>query len=335
MSITRKQFLIGAASAAVALAAPSVMAARPAVIHLAVGLASDHPATIGFVAAARKIKAATNDEINILVFPNSQLGDDVHMMSNVRSGAVEMFATGDNIFSTLVPTAAIDNVGFAFKTAEMAWQALDGKVGDTVCADFEKAGLHPMRRIWDEGFRQITSGTKPVKTPEDLQGFKIRVPPSPIELSLFQSLGAAPATINLVEAYTSLQTHVVDGQENPLGLIETQKFYQVQKYCSLTNHIWVGHWLVANGSFWAGLPKEHCAIVEDTFNEQALLERVANQKSDLSLEETLQKQGMEFIRPDLVPFQTALTKSGFYKTWREKFGEPLWPALESYTGPLA
>ena len=335
MSLTRKQFLIGAASAIGALTAVPVNAARPAIIHLGVGLAADHPATIGFVAAAKKIKGATNGDVNIVVFPNSELGDDTHMLSSVRSGAMEMFATGDNIFSTLVPDAAIDNVGFAFKNAETAWTALDGKVGDVVCAGFEKAGLHPMRRIWDEGFRQITSSTKPIRTPEDLHGFTIRVPPSPIELSLFQSLGAAPATINLAEAYTSLQTRVVDGQENPLGLIETQKFYQVQKYCTLTNHIWVGHWLVANGSFWASLPKDHQKIIEDAFNEQALVERVANQKSDLALEGTLQKQGMEFIRPDLASFQNALVKSGFYSTWRAKFGEPLWTALESYTGPLA
>jgi tripartite ATP-independent transporter DctP family solute receptor len=305
------------------------------VVHLGLGLSTDHPATVGLVAAAQKIKAATNGEVDVQVFPNSQLGDDSHMMSNLRSGAMEMYITGDNIISNLVPTAAIDNVGFAFKDAGTAWRALDGKVGELVCADFEKVGLHPMRRIWDEGFRQITSGTKPIKTPEDLHGFKIRVPPSPIELSLFQSLGASPITVNFAEVYTALQTHVADGQENPLGNIETQKYYQVQKYCSLTNHIWVGHWLSANGRFWAGLPKEYRTIIEDTFNAHALEERVANQKLDDSLEEVLKGRGLDFIKPDLPAFQAALTSSGFYKTWQAKFGPALWAALESYTGPLA
>jgi tripartite ATP-independent transporter DctP family solute receptor len=335
MSLTRKQFLIGAAAVAGTLAAPPVLAARRSVIRLGHGLAPDHPASVGLVAAAQKIKTATDGEIEVLVFPSSQLGDDTHMMSNLRSGAMQMYITGDNIISTLVPSAAIDNIGFAFKAAETAWQALDGRVGDLVCADFEKAGLHLLRRIWDEGFRQITSGTKPINAPEDLHGFKIRVPPSPIELSLFQSLGASPITINFAEVYTALQTHIADGQENPLGNIETQKYYQVQKYCSLTNHIWVGHWLMANGQFWAGLPKEHRTIIEDTFNAHALEERVANQKLDASLEETLKQQGLEFIKPDLAAFQTALTKSGFYKTWQGKLGAPLWSALESYTGPLA
>jgi tripartite ATP-independent transporter DctP family solute receptor len=335
MSITRKQFLLGAAAVAGTLAAPPVIAAPRSVIHIGLDLASDHPTTVNIVAAAKKIKEATHNEVDVLVFPNSQLGDDTHMMSNLRSGAMQMMAVGDNIFASLVPSAAIDNIGFAFKTADMAWKALDGKLGDMVCADIEKAGLHPMRRIWDEGFRQTTSGTKQINTPDDLKGFKIRVPPSAISLSLFQSLGASPVTINIAELYTALQTHVADGQENPLGNIETQKFYQVQKYCSLTNHMWVGYWLVMNGTFWAGMPAAHRKIVGDTFDAQALEQRVANQKLDDSLEEVLKGQGMEFTKPDMSVFQAALTKSGFYKTWQGKFGAPLWAVLESFTGPLA
>ncbi len=335
MSLTRKQFLIGAAAAAGALAAPPIIAAPRTVIRLGHGLAPDHPGAINILAAAQKINKATNGAVDIMVFPSSQLGDDTHMMSNVRSGAIQMVFTGDNIWSSLVPNAAIDNIGFAFKSGEMAWRAADGKVGDIVRADFEKAGLHPMHRMWDEGFRQMTSSMKQINAPEDLHGFKMRVPASPISLSLFQSLGAAPLTINLAEAYTALQTHVADGEENPLGLIETQKFYQVQKYCSLTNHMWVGHWLVTNGPFWAKLPAEQRKIIEETFDAQALVERVANEKHDDSLEPLLKSQGMQFAKPDPVLFQAALTKAGFYKTWQAKFGPTLWSALESYTGPLA
>ena len=335
MSITRKQFLFGAAAAAGALAAPAVIAARTTVIRLGLDVPTAHPITVGSVAAGKKVKEATSGEVDVQVFPNNQLGDDTHMMSNLRSGAMQMMGVGDNIFATLVPSAAIDNIGFAFKTAESAWIALDGKVGDIVVADIEKAGLHAMRRIWDEGFREITTSTKPIITPEDLHGFKLRVPPSAISLSLFQSLGAAPVTINAAELYTALQTHVADGQENPLPNIQTMKLDQVQKYCSLTNHMWVGYWMLVNGPFWNGLPAEHRKIVGDTFDAQALEQRIANQKLDASLEEVLKRQGLQFFTPELPPFQVALTKSGFYKTWQGKFGTPLWSALESYTGPLA
>ncbi|HEY1610424.1 MAG TPA: TRAP transporter substrate-binding protein DctP, partial [Paraburkholderia sp.] len=142
-------------------------------------------------------------------------------------------------------------------------------------------------------------------------------------------------TINAAELYTALQTHVVDGQENPLGNIETMKLDQVQKYCSLTNHMWVGYWLLVNGQFWASLPDEHKKIVADALDAQALEQRKANQALDASLEQTLKKQGIQFARPDTSAFQKALTQSGFYKTWKEKFGTPLWTALESVTGPLA
>jgi tripartite ATP-independent transporter DctP family solute receptor len=334
MSITRKHFLLGGAAASVFAIRPS-RAARRTVIKFGLDLTGDHPTTVNATAAAKKIKDATNGEVEVQMFPNSQLGDDTHMLSNLRSGAMQMMAIGDNILATLVPTAAIDNIGFAFKTPEMAWKALDGQVGEIVRADIAKTGLHAMTRIWDEGFREVTSGTKPIKTPEDLQGFKIRVPPSPISLSLFQSLGAAPITINASELYTSLQTHVADGQENPLGNIETMKLDQVQKYCSLTNHMWVGYWLLMNGPFWAALPPDHQKIIADTFDAQALEQRVANQKLDDSLEEVLKKQNVEFIKVDPAAFQAVLTKSGFYKTWQAKFGAPLWSALESVTGPLA
>lgn len=336
MTITRQTFLRGAVATA-ALPLFTILPARAArrtIIKFGLDLTSDHPTTVNATKAAKKIKEATNGDVEVQIFANSQLGDDTHMLSNLRSGAMQMMAIGDNILSTLVPTCAIDNIGFAFKDNAMAWAALDGKVGDLVRADIAKTGLHPMTRIWDEGFREVTSSTKPIKTPEDLQGFKIRVPPSPISLSLFQSLGAAPITINASELYTSLQTKVADGQENPLGNIETMKLDQVQKYCSLTNHMWVGYWLLMNGSSWSSMPAEHQKIVGDIFDAQAFEQRAANQKLDESLEEVLKKQNMEFIKVDPAAFQAVLTKSGFYKTWQGKFGAPLWSALESYTGPL-
>jgi tripartite ATP-independent transporter DctP family solute receptor len=336
MAMTRKQFLIGSAAAlAGGLAAPAVIAAKKTTIRCGLDLTTDHPTTVNLVAAAKKIRDATGGEIDVQVFPNNQLGDDTHMLANLRSGAMQMMAIGDNILATLVPSAAISNIGFAFKSSDMAWRALDGRVGAMVGAEIEKTGLHPMRRIWDEGFREITSSTKQVMTPADLHGFKMRVPPSPISLSLFQSLGAAAVTINAAELYTALQTHVVDGQENPLGNIETMKLDQVQKYCSLTNHMWVGYWLLLNGAMWTGMPDEQRKIIADTFDAQALEQRAANQKLDESLEAVLTRQGMQFGRPDTSLFQAALTKAGFYKTWQPKFGTALWSALESVTGPLA
>jgi tripartite ATP-independent transporter DctP family solute receptor len=335
--ITRKQFIGGLAAGAAGLTAfrpRRAAAARPITMKFGVDLATDHPTTVAAIAAGKQIEAATQGRIKLQVFPNSELGNDTNMLSELRSGAMHMMGIGDNILATLVPSAAIDNVGFAFKNSQQAWDIIDGDVGDLVRADIEKAGLHPMHRIWDEGFRQVTSSTKQIKTPQDLQGFKIRVPPSPISVDLFRGLGAAPVTLNIAELYTALQTHVVDGQENPLGNIYTQKFFQVQKYCSMTNHMWVGYWILVNGAFWQTLAPADQKIVGDAFDAQALVQREANLKLDESLEDKLKGLGMEFYQPDQAAFRAALAKSSFYSDWKAKFGATLWTALEKHTGPL-
>jgi tripartite ATP-independent transporter DctP family solute receptor len=333
-SITRKNFLAGAAALGTAALARPAIASQRFTIKFGVDLAADHPTTIHAKAAAAEIKAATDGNVIVQVFPSSQLGNDTHMISEIRAGAIQMMAVGDNILATLVPVAAIDNIGFAFKDSQTAWNALDGSVGALVRAEIETSGLHPMSRIWDEGFRQTTSKSKPINSPADLAGFKIRVPPSPISLDLFKDLGAAPTVINIAELYTALQTGVVDGQENPLSNIQTQKFYEVQKYCALTNHMWVGYWLVMNGDFWKSMPANYQKIVGAAFDKQALTQRTDSLALNNSLQAKLTGEGMVFNKPDLAAFRQKLVTSGFYSTWKAKFGPAIWSALESYTGPL-
>ena len=166
-----------------------------------------------------------------------------------------------------------------------------------VRAEIEKVGLHPMTKMWDEGFRQITTSTKPINTPADLNGFKMRVPPSPISLSMFKDLGAAPMTLNAAELYTALQTHLADGQENPLGTIEANKIYEVQKYCSMTSHMWVGYWVLANGSAWKACRRSCRTTVAEAFDAEAPLERADVEALNNSLVPRLESQGMTFNNP--------------------------------------
>ncbi|MGH7057089.1 MAG: TRAP transporter substrate-binding protein [Acetobacteraceae bacterium] len=335
--ITRKQFLIGAgaAGAALALRPLGADAARPMVIKLGTPARRDDPTTKHLIAAAEAIKTATRGEVRVQVFPNGELGNDSHMLSEVRSGAIQMMGVSDFVLSVLVPSVAVDNIGFAFKNTKAAFAAMDGTVGDIVRADIVKHGLRPMPAMWDEGFREITTSTKPIETPEDLKGFKIRVPVSPLSLSLFKDLGAAAVTMNVAELYTALQTHVVSGQENPLDIIETEKFYEVQKYCSLTNHMWGGWWMVMNGPFWKRLSADHQKAISTAFDAQALKQRVAVEAFNNSLQGKLTSQGLKFNKPDTAPFRATLAKSGFYGYWRKTFGSELWSALEKYTGSLA
>lgn len=333
---TRKQFLLGVGAATgAAVFKPSITrAARPITIKLGIDLLENHPITLNILDVSKRVEEETKGRVQLQVFPNNELGNDTHMLSQVRSGAIEMMAIGDNILAELEPSAAIDNLGFAFKNVEVAWKALDGKVGEIVASNIEKVGIQPMRKVWDLGFREVTTGTKPIKTPLDLSGFKIRVPPSPISVSLFEHLGAAPTSLNFSEVYTALETKVVDGEENSISVIESEKYYQVQKFCSMTNHMWVGYWMVMNGSFWKNLTAADQKIIANAFNEQAPKQRIANNALNDSLRVKLQQQGLRFnnVDPDL--FRAKLVKSGFYAAWEKKFGPALWSALETYTGKL-
>lgn len=337
VSITRKQFLMGASAAAGAMvSAPFVArAARPTVIKLGHDQTPANPITKYVNAAADQIKKETNGEVVVQVFPNSELGTDVNTVSSVRSGALQMMGMPDNILADLSPSAGISNLGYAFKDAKVLYAAMDGEVGDVVRADLVKRGLQPLPVIWTLGFRQITASTKPIKTPQDLKGFKLRVPDSAVFVTLFRGLGAAPTTIDISEAYTALQTHVVDGEGNALSTIETQKFYQVQKYCSLTSHMWTGYWMVLNGPFWKRLPADHQKVITNVFQDQGLKERVAMEAFNDGLQPKLTAQGLTFNTPDRAPFRAELVKSGYYDHWQKKYGEKLWSLVEKYTGTLA
>ena len=190
------------------------------------------------------------------------------------------------------------------------------------------------RQIWDNGFRQITTSTKPIETPADLQNFKIRVPVVPLWVSMFKALGAAPVSIPLNEAYSSLQTRIADGQENPLALINIAKFYEVQKYCSLTNHAWDGFWLVANPRAWAELPADIQGLLTKHLNAAALREREDIAQANVTLRKDLEAKGLTFANADSAAFRQTLSRSGFYAQWKEKYGPEAWGHLLKYSGSL-
>jgi tripartite ATP-independent transporter DctP family solute receptor len=211
---------------------------------------------------------------------------------------------------------------------------MDGGLGEYVRDAIEKSGLFAFEKMWDNGYRQITSGTHPINTPEDLKGFKIRVPVSPLWTSMFNAFGASPASINFSEVYAALQTKIVEGQENPLSLIEFNKFYEVQKYVSLTNHMWDGFWSLANGRAWASLPKDLQEIVARNIDEAAIEERQDIRKLNDSTRGQLTQQGMVFNETDPVKFRDTLRRAGFYAEWKEKYGPEAWAVFEKQVGAL-
>jgi tripartite ATP-independent transporter DctP family solute receptor len=294
-----------------------------------------HPQSVRQQEAAARIKAATNGRVDIQLFPNNQLGSDTDMLSQLRSGAIDFFTLSGLILSTLVPAASINGVGFAFKDYPTVWSAMDGKLGAYVRGEIGKRGLIAMDRMWDNGFRQITSSTRPIKTPADLKGFKIRVPISPLWTSMFQAFGASPISINFSEVYSALQTKIAEGQENPLSLIQIAKLYEVQKYCSMTSHMWDGFWMLANRTSFTGMPKDLQDIVAQNLDQSALDERADIAKLNDSVAADLKAKGLTFVEVDKPEFRAALKQAGFYAEWKKKYGDEAWAILEGAVGSLS
>lgn len=294
-----------------------------------------HPTNVAARKAADRIKAESKGRLEIQIFPNNQLGGDTDMLSQVRSGALEFYMLSPLVLANLVPAAGISGIGFAFPDYDVLWTAMDGDLGAYVRGEIPKAGLVAMPKIWDNGFRHVTSGIKPISTADDLRNFKIRVPVSPIWTSLFKALGAAPVGINFAELYSALQTKVVDGQENPLSIIQFGKLFEVQKYCALTSHMWDGFWFVANKRQWDRLPADLREIVAANVDIAAVEQRGEIRRLNDSLQGELESKGMVFNAADKASFRAAAAKAGFYKEWKEKFGDQAWALLQKYSGELS
>jgi tripartite ATP-independent transporter DctP family solute receptor len=339
MRISRRQLLTAASTAFAgsAIATPFIARAQQAEFFYkyANNLPETHPMNIRAREMAAATKAETNGRVEIQVFPSSQLGSDTDTLSQVRSGAVEFFTLSGLILSTLVPVASINGLGFAFPDYTTVWKAMDGELGAFVRGQIAKAGLVAMDNIWDNGLRQTTSSTKPINTPDDLRGFKIRVPVSPLWTSMYKAFEASPASINFNEVYSALQTRLVEGQENPLAIISTAKLYEVQRYCSLTNHMWDGFWFLANRRAWERLPENLRTIVAKNINLAGKNEREDVAKLNANLQGELAGKGLVFNRPDPAPFRDKLRQAGFYTEWKSKFGEEAWSLLERAVGKLS
>jgi tripartite ATP-independent transporter DctP family solute receptor len=253
------------------------------------------------------------------------------MMSQVRLGALEFFVN-TGALGALIPVVNIQGIPFAFKSYHDVFAANDGDLGTFVRKECATKGLYAFPKTWDVGFRQITNSKKPIRTPDDLTGLKMRVPVIPIYLSTFKALGAAPTPMELAQTYTSLQTHLIDGSENSYALIDQFHWYEVQKFLSVTNHIWAGDWLVANAEKWNAVPADIQAIVERNAAKYAELQRRDSELLNASVADKLRRKGMAFNVADSTAFRSRLASA--YREWRTEFGPAVWDALEKYTGKL-
>jgi TRAP-type transport system periplasmic protein len=290
----------------------------------------EHPLSIRLTQMWEAVRKESGGRVHTQFFPNSALGGTAAMFTQLRLGALQFVSQNTGTLSSVVPVSDISYLGFAFKDASEAQRVMDGPLGAYVRQEAAGKGIHVLRSIWDSGMLQISSSLRPVRTPDDLQGFKIRVLASKIADDLFKILGSSPTSITLGEIYTALQTKIVDGTVGPLVTIATARWYEVQRWISLTNHAWGGLWLCANADAWNRLPSDMQAIIERNNTKYATLERRDTQALNASLVDKLVRQGIIMNPVDQAPFRALL--HSYYEYWANAFGPTAWGLLQTSVG---
>ncbi|TAK17372.1 MAG: TRAP transporter substrate-binding protein [Rhizorhabdus sp.] len=333
-AIPRRNILIG--GAALALGAPFLLS-RPrseAEFTYKFGCITNarHPVTANIQRAAAKIREASGGRLNIQVFSDSQLGSEADMLTQLRAGALEFASASGTLLSSMMPAVGASATGFAFANHDDVWRAMDGDLGSFVRTEAGRGGIHLFDRVWDSGFFQIMSADHIIRTPADLQGFRLRVPMGRSWIRLYKSLGAAPVGLPWSETYTALQTRVVDGVDAGLPAIRSGKIYEVQKVCTLTSHIWDGWWMAANMAALQRLPASLQDLIAEEFDAAARIQRAESEQAAHDARTSLTEAGIVFQEVDRSLFQQALARSGYYRDWKARLGAAPWALLERSIG---
>jgi len=262
------------------------------VLKFAHELADDHPWGAGAEKFKEIVESESNGQMLVEIYGNGQLGgSSKEIQESVMIGSLEI-GISSTPMETLNPYMKLFALPYIFENCEEAWGILDGPVGDAVAAHAEESGVHVLA-FWEDGMRQVTNNTRPVHTPADLKGIKLRVPESTVRIATFEALGASPVSMPFSEVFTSLQQGTIDGQENPLSVISTSSFYECQQYLSITNHVYSPASLIINLDLWNSLTEEQQAILAKAAAAGRDVNRQLNAENDQTLTDELAAQGME------------------------------------------
>jgi len=290
--------------AAVAL---SVVAGAPLAqtkLTLGHGAAPGNPRHEAAVAFADAVKKKSGGKIEVQVAPSAQLGDDAAMLTALRSGTLDMSANSQGAASTIVPEYAAFGMPFLFADPAAAFRLLDGPLGKELGEKSAAKNLVVLG-YWDNGIRHVSNSKRPILTPADLKGLKIRTPPDAVTIDIMTALGAETQQIKFAELYVALQQGVVDGQENPLANIDASKLYEVQKYISLTGHKFEMTPLLMSKRTWDRLSEAERKIILEAANEATALQRKLSREADERLVVELPKKGVKIDKVDQSQFQKA------------------------------
>ena len=239
--------------------------------RIAINGAPGHPAVVGAEKWAEFISQKSGGKMTLKVFP-STLGGDVQVLSSVQGGTIDFASMNSGILQGIQKEFAIFDFPFMFDSGPEADKVLDGSFGKKLADLLPAKNLYNLA-YWELGFRNITNGKRPIAKLADLEGIKLRVIQAPIYIDTFTALGVNPVPMSFSELYPALEQKVIDGQENPFSVIETSKFYEVQKYLTISNHMYNPQSVIASKKKWDALTKDEQEILRSTLVDATLWQR--------------------------------------------------------------
>lgn len=290
----RTKTILAAALAAVALTSPALAAEYGKhTFKLSEIVAPDHPMSTGIDAMNECLQDGSGGNMKLRPFYNGQLGDDAEATQSVRAGSIEMVITGAAAITGIEPALGVFSLPFLFENEEEADAIVTGPFFDYLA---EKMPQHDLilLSLWENGFRNATNSKHPITKASDFEGLNFRVMQNPIFLDFFARLGTNPVPMAFGEVFTALETGAVDGQETPLPLIQATKFYEVQKYLTLTRHAYSPTPVLISKQVWDGLNGDEQALLKTCASEGRDAEVARSRSIEQAAAEFLQSEGMEF-----------------------------------------
>ncbi|MEG3754143.1 TRAP transporter substrate-binding protein [Psychromonas arctica] len=279
--------------------------------------AESHPSHIAAMQFAKQVEARTNGEVEVEIYPNNALGSPPEVLEQVIMGVVDMSLSGQDQLAKHVPLFDTVSIPFSLTNAEHADRVLDGPFKDWATPELDKIGLVYLSS-WDWGFRQLTNSVRPILSPADVKGLKIRTPPAMTYQAAMQAIGANVQTISFSELVMAMRQGVVDGQENPIGVIYSLKLYESQKYISILNYLYSSMVHVVSKDAWDRLNDEQRKIVREESDSARLLMRKLMREEELKQIEDMRAKGIVIDEPDLGPFQAMMGPA--YEQIKKKVG---------------
>ena len=276
------------------------------------------------------VRERSNGRIDISVYPDSQLGNDREITEQMQLGDIEFNAPFTGVLPAFVPQTQLFDLPFAFADSQGAYDAMHGPVGEILNPFLLQQGLRVLG-YWDGGFKHITNNIRPIRRPADMTGMRIRVSQSPLLISQFAALGANGVDIAFAELYTALQQGTVDGQENTLANIFTRRFYEAQKYMTLSEHGYLGYAFLVAESFYQSLPDDLKQIVDETAAEVSVWQWEQARLEDAEYLRQLRETDIEILELTAAEKQAFLeATASVYDVFRSSVsgGDALIEALE-------